>query len=266
MSEDYATVMEAGRSIFGISFSRTSLDELVDELLAPPERGQGARLVVTANVDHVVQLRQNPGLQAAYAHAWRRTIDGFPVYLYARARGVGVEEKVTGADLFPILMERFDAARHRPFFVCADEGIAQGLKRWLIARGMSAEAIGYAVPPFRFEQDEAYSDWLANAIRTHRTTHLLFGVGCPKSEIWIDRHRDKVGDVYACAVGAALAFFTGFLTRAPYPVRRAGFEWLWRALQEPNRLLKRYFFHSWGFVAAVADDLRKPASAVDQRL
>lgn len=263
MGDDYAKVMESSRSIFGIAFSQTSLDRLVEDLLRPVEPGQGARLVVTANVDHVVQLRQNEGLRAAYAHAWRRTIDGFPVYLYARARGLGVEEKVTGADLFPLLMERFDPARHRPFFVCADEEIAKGLTDWLVARGMPADAVGFAVPPFRFEQDKAYSDWLASAIRAHGTTHLLFGVGCPKSEIWIDRHRDKVGDVYACAVGAALAFFTGSLTRAPYPVRRAGFEWLWRALQEPNRLLKRYFFHSWGFLAAVVEDMRSPASATD---
>ncbi len=265
MGDDYAKVMESSRSIFGIEFSRTSLDELVDDLLSPPERGQGARLVVTANVDHVVQLRQNPGLQAAYAHAWRRTIDGFPVYLYARARGLGVEEKVTGADLFPMLMERFKPSLHRPFFVCADEEIAQGLRQWLIARGMLGDAVGYAVPPFRFEHDEAYGAWLAAQIRSHGTTHLLFGVGCPKSEIWIDRHRDQVGDVYACAVGAALAFFTGSLTRAPYAVRRAGFEWLWRAMQEPNRLLKRYFLHSWGFLAAVVDDVRKPTAATDQR-
>tara|TARA_R110000868_G_scaffold155630_2_gene382056 strand:- start:5032 stop:5820 length:789 start_codon:yes stop_codon:yes gene_type:complete len=248
---------DSDRAIFGITFSRTSLQQLVDDLLRPAEPGQGARMVVTANVDHIVQLRQNAGLRAAYAHAWRRTIDGSPVYLYAKARGLGLTEKVTGADLFPLLMARFDPVRHRPFFVCADETIASGLKEWLVARDMPAEAIGYVIPPFRFEQDEGYGEWLAETIRTHRTTHLLFGVGCPKSEIWIDRHRDQVGDVYACAVGAALAFFTGGLTRAPRLVRRMGFEWLWRALQEPNRLLKRYFLHSWGFLAAVVDDLRQ---------
>ncbi len=242
--------------LFGILFSRCSQDNLVSELLAVPEAGQGVRLVVTANVDHIVQLRTNAGLRAAYAHAWRRTIDGTPVYLFALMRRAGVHHKVAGADLFAEVMTQMDAARHRPFFVCADQSIADGLRSALATRGFVDGTVGTAVPPFGFENDDAYSKTLVDAVHGHGTTNLFFGLGCPKSEIWIDCHRGDLGDLYACAVGAALAFETGALRRAPQLLRRIGFEWLWRALQEPNRLLRRYFVHSWTFIAAMADDLR----------
>jgi N-acetylglucosaminyldiphosphoundecaprenol N-acetyl-beta-D-mannosaminyltransferase len=250
------------KPLFGIRFSPCSQDTLVAELLMPPEAGQGVRLVVTANVDHIVQLRTNAGLRSAYAHAWRRTIDGTPVYLFARMRRAGIEHKVAGADLFTDVMARMDPAKHRPYFVCAEHAIADDLRRALAVKGFTGDMVGTSVPPFGFEKDDSYGESMADAVRGHGTTHLFFGVGCPKSEIWIDRHRDTLGDLYACAVGAALAFHTGALRRAPYVVRRIGFEWLWRALQEPNRLLKRYFVHSWAFLSAVMDDLRGLTPAI----
>ena len=236
---------------------------MVSAFLSAPEHGQGARFVVTANVDHIVQLRRNADLRDAYANAWCRTVDGTPVYLYARLRGVGVP-KVTGADLFARVMERLNPAVHRPFFVCASEEIAQGLKQGLVQRGFPPEAVGSAIPPFGFEKDPAFGERMAAAIRDHGTTHLFFGVGCPKSEIWMNRHRNVLGDVYACAVGAALAFHIGALSRAPRLVRKMGMEWLWRALQEPNRLLKRYFVHSWAFLAIVRDDMKGAVSLIDR--
>lgn len=246
--------MTAHRLLFGIPFSTVDQDQLLRALLAPVEKGQGARLVVTANVDHIVQLRRNPALRSAYANAWHRTIDGTPVHVYANMRGITLP-KVAGSDLFPAAMRCIDPARARPFFVCADDIIAGSLRDMLVARGFSADAIGTVVPPFRFEQDDAYSGDMAARIVAHRTTHLFFGVGCPKSEIWIDRHRHRLGDLYACAVGAALAFEAGTMSRAPRFLRAVGLEWLYRALQEPRRLLKRYFVQSWAFLAVVKDDL-----------
>ncbi len=248
--------------IFGVDFSTANEEQVVSTFLSTPEQGQDARFVVTANVDHIVQLRRNADLRDAYAHAWYRTVDGTPVYLYARLRGVDLH-KVTGADLFAKVMERLNPAVHRPFFVCASEDIAQGLRQGLVKRGFSPDMVGSIIPPFGFEKDAAFGERMATAIRDHGTTHLFFGVGCPKSEIWMNRYRKDLGDVYACAVGAALAFHIGALSRAPRLVRKIGMEWLWRALQEPNRLLKRYFVHSWAFLAIVRDDMKGSVRLVD---
>jgi N-acetylglucosaminyldiphosphoundecaprenol N-acetyl-beta-D-mannosaminyltransferase len=242
--------------MFGYSFATETPDQMVALTTAPPMPGQGTRLIVTANLDHIVQLRQNPNLRKAYDIAWRRTIDGAPVFLYSRLRGIGVQSRVTGADLVPSLLERLEPGFHRPFFVVASEAIAAGLRQWAKARGFAGDAIGIEVPPFGFERDNAYGDVLAARIRDHGTTQLLFGVGCPRSETWITQRRDQLGDCYAFCVGAAMGFLVGTQRRAPPIFRRLGMEWLWRVYQEPKRLARRYFVQSWGFVGAMVDDLR----------
>lgn len=251
----------ASRPLFGYRFTTETLAELIAQATAEPEPGEGVRLVVTANLDHIVQLRSNAHLRLAYQHAWRRTIDGAPVFLYARMRGLGVPARITGADLVPELLQHLQPGIHRPFFVVASEPIAIALRQWASARGFAADACGIDVPPFGFESDLGYGAALAERIRGNRTTQLLFGVGCPKSETWIVEHESRLGDLYAFAVGAALAFFVGIEHRAPRLVRRAGFEWLWRVYQEPKRLARRYFIHSWGFAAALMDDIRGSGGA-----
>jgi N-acetylglucosaminyldiphosphoundecaprenol N-acetyl-beta-D-mannosaminyltransferase len=82
------------------------------------------------------------------------------------------------------------------------------------------------------------------------------GVGAPKSEIWLDAHRNEIGPCYAFPFGSAPNFLVGTASRAPQWMRAIGFEWAWRVACEPKRLFRRYFIHSWAFLAAVLDDLR----------
>jgi N-acetylglucosaminyldiphosphoundecaprenol N-acetyl-beta-D-mannosaminyltransferase len=245
-----------GRPLFGFQFDGDRLETLVSAVATMPAPGQGVRLLVTANLDHIVILRKNPALRRAYDHSWRRTIDGTPVWVYARMRGARVPERVTGADLVPELLPRLAPDQHRLFFVVATEEIGRRITAWAALRGYPVDAVITEVPPFGFERDEVFGMALARRIRDHGTTHLFFGVGCPRSETWIDGHRDQLGDLYALAVGAALGFFAGVERRAPPVVRRLGMEWLWRVHHEPRRLGPRYFVRSWAFFAAVAGDLR----------
>lgn len=248
------------REIFGLRFSAAGTEALADHLanFSPPTRG-AAQMLFTANLDHIVKMRSNATFRAAYGRAAFVTADGMPVYLYARWRGVPVPERVTGADLFPALMERLDPAKHRPFFVVSDPDTAGSIETKLAERGF--KDVQVTVPPFGFEADEAYSSDLAQRIAAFGTTHLFFCVGAPKSELWLDRQREAIGPCYALAVGAGANFYAGTGRRAPRLVRVIGAEWLWRFLCEPRRLFRRYFIDSWEFLLAIADDLRRKTSS-----
>ena len=151
-----------------------------------------------------------------------------------------------------MLIERFDPSRHRPFFVCPNQGVADALATRLAADGIPA---AFAAPPFGFESDPDYGRSLTERIRGHGTTHLIFGLGAPKSEIWAHRHRHLIGDCYVLPVGAGLEYATGQKRRAPAALRHVGLEWAWRVLNEPRRLFRRYAVDSWPFLAAIWDDL-----------
>jgi N-acetylglucosaminyldiphosphoundecaprenol N-acetyl-beta-D-mannosaminyltransferase len=49
-------------------------------------------------------------------------------------------------------------------------------------------------------------------------------------------------------VGAAFDFHAGSVQRAPAALRLIGFEWLYRLLQEPRRLWKRYLISNTLFL------------------
>lgn len=245
------------KRIFGLALSLSDRKELVEELLATPISRDGAKLVATVNVDHVVTLRTNPRFRQAYDNAWRITVDGAPVYLYARASGVPLRERVTGADLFATLIERWEVDRHRLFMLVASNEVARRMTAILAARGFDERSLVIEVPPFGFEQDPAYNEALTKRIRALDPTHIVLGIGAPKSEIWAHEHRAGLGDAFVLCVGAAVEFATGLKQRSPMFMRRVGMEWFWRFGTEPRRLFHRYFVRSFGFVLAVLDDRPK---------
>ncbi|PTM41466.1 N-acetylglucosaminyldiphosphoundecaprenol N-acetyl-beta-D-mannosaminyltransferase [Bosea sp. 124] len=243
--------------MFGITFSCESTHEIADELCGPVlPKGAGLKHLVTMNVDHVVNLRRNAAFRQAYRNAWKATIDGMPILLYARLRRIGIKERVTGASLFPIVFQRLDASRHKPFIVAPSERTAEILRTRLVEAGFDSSQFALHVPEFGFESDPAASELLVAQISALQATHIIFGVGAPKSEIWIDRHRHALGDAYCLSVGAALDFHAGTFRRAPHWMQQVGLEWLWRFGQQPRRMFRRYFVDSRLVFGAIVNDLR----------
>lgn len=245
-------------TVFGVEFTERGLLQIAEAVTAQrPKAGSGLWMVVTMNLDHVVTLRRDARFRAAYRNAQLVTADGFPVYLYARWRGARLAERVTGADLFPLILDRMKPGRDRPFLAVSSELTRRRLEKRLEDAGFRRSEYAVVTPPHGFEADRHESEALLERIEALRPTHIFMGVGAPKSEIWLDRNRTRLGDAYGFAFGAGINFLAGTARRAPKFVRQAGFEWLWRFASEPRRLFKRYFVDSWAFLVVIADDLRK---------
>jgi exopolysaccharide biosynthesis WecB/TagA/CpsF family protein len=67
------------------------------------------------------------------------------------------------------------------------------------------------------------------------------GLGCPRQEVSAFELRQRLA-MPLIAVGAAFNFHAGLLPQAPPGWQRRGLEWLYRLLQEPGRLWRRYLF------------------------
>lgn len=244
------------RRVFGLNISSLGQEELLEEVLQTPPPGSGPKLLATVNVDHVVTLRTDARFRRAYDSAWRITVDGAPVFVYARAVGLDLPERVTGADLFACLVERWEPERHRLYMLVPSEEAAVRMREHMRKRGFDDQNLMIEVPPFGFESDASFNKALLGRIREAKPTHLVLGVGAPKSEIWAYEHREQLGDAFILCVGAAIEFVTGLKKRSPLFMRRIGMEWFWRFATEPRRLFHRYFVRSFGFVLAVVADQR----------
>ncbi|WP_164521407.1 WecB/TagA/CpsF family glycosyltransferase [Iodobacter ciconiae] len=236
------------KAVFGLNFSMLTLDQVV-KMATCNTIGQHfpSRLLITPNVDHIVTLHNNPIYKEACHAAWLLTVDGFPVERFLSLVGVRIPERVTGADLFPKLMQLMHPEKHRPCFMVATEFTRVFLNSWLEKHGFKESEVWVEVPPFGFEKDEEYANQFIKRLKEVQCTHLYMGVGAPKSEIWAYLHRDQIENMHVFCFGAAIEFFSENMIRAPLWMQRNGLEWAWRLACEPTRLAKRYLINSWKF-------------------
>ena len=78
------------------------------------------------------------------------------------------------------------------------------------------------------------------------------GLGTPKQDYWISRHRALLSAPVLIAIGAAFDFHAGLLRQAPRWMQRSGLERLFRLSQEPRRLAFRYLVYNPLFIVNVA--------------
>jgi N-acetylglucosaminyldiphosphoundecaprenol N-acetyl-beta-D-mannosaminyltransferase len=88
-------------------------------------------------------------------------------------------------------------------------------------------------------------------ISESRADVLLVALGAPKQDTWIADHKDELGTTVAVGVGGLLDFYSGRVQRAPAWIRELGMEWLYRFLQEPRRMWRRYFVGNAVFLCRV---------------
>ncbi len=240
--------------IFGFCVSPLTAPEVARHLLAHPRAADaGVGLVVTPNIQHVTLLKHDPAFRQAYDSAAIVTCDGFPVHYYARLRGCPSPERVTGCDIVAALLADPAALKgQRLFFVADQEATVAAITAWADRHGLSAAC---HVPPLGFETDEAGCRALAAAISAHGTTLLFMGVGAPKSEVFVHRHRALLPPCWALCIGQAVKIALGLTRPPPGLWKRLNLEWAWRILLEPKRMLRRYLASALGFAAAVAADL-----------
>jgi N-acetylglucosaminyldiphosphoundecaprenol N-acetyl-beta-D-mannosaminyltransferase len=100
----------------------------------------------------------------------------------------------------------------------------------------NAKVIGYENGYFNHEDETKIVD----LINKSGATTLLIGISSPKKELFINRHWDNLNLLLSVGVGGQFDIWGGITREAPDWVRKCGFEWLFRLMQEPKRLLKRY--------------------------
>jgi N-acetylglucosaminyldiphosphoundecaprenol N-acetyl-beta-D-mannosaminyltransferase len=90
---------------------------------------------------------------------------------------------------------------------------------------------------------------IARRIREAKPDVLLVSFGCPKAEKWFGMNYRSMGVPVGIGLGATIDFLAGQVKRAPGWMQRTGTEWVFRLVQEPRRLIRRYAADLWYFGA-----------------
>jgi N-acetylglucosaminyldiphosphoundecaprenol N-acetyl-beta-D-mannosaminyltransferase len=194
--------------------------------------------VATVNTDFVVRAQFDPELRYLLQNADLLTADGMPLVWGVRFLGASLPGRVTGADLVPALAQRAAERGLSIYFLGGGPGVAAQAVDVLKKNYPGLRVAGVHSPPFRpiLEMDSSFQE----EIRLARPDILLVAFGNPKQEKWIGMHGCRLGVPVMIGVGGSLDFIAGQFHRAPKWMQQAGLEWLYRLLQEPRRLFRRY--------------------------
>lgn len=243
--------------LFGMPFSITDFDAVcakVDARIGTREPG----FVVTPNVNLVCTFHREPAFRDAYRQACLWLPDGKPLMWVARLLGVRLPEKLSGSDMVPWLSSHAAQKGYRVFFFGGLPGSAEIAAQRLRQRFPDLRVAGTYCPPYGFERDAAENAKAIEAIRAANADILFVALGTPKQEIWLSKHQREIGVPVSMGVGAALDFLSGKVKRAPRWVQQCGLEWLWRLMQEPRRLWRRYLVDDMIIVPLLLRELKRP--------
>ena len=228
-----------------LKFMNTEIDNLtmqealqvIDQLIQENKNAY----VVTPNVDHIVQLETNKELQAVYKNASLILTDGKPLLWIAKWYGTSIKEKISGSDLFPLICKMAAEKGYKMFFLGAAEGVALKAANNLMNKFKGLKIVGTYSPPFGFEEDSVEMNKIKLMIKASEADILVVGLGCPKQEKFMYHHCRELGVPISFGLGASFDFEAGNIKRAPRWMSEHGLEWLFRILQDPKRMAKRYF-------------------------
>ena len=248
--------------ILGVSVHPTSYQEAVSQITSWAKLKE-SRYVCAANVHMVMEARDSRSFMQVVNDADLVTPDGMPLVWVMRRLGFPHQARVYGPDLMVELIEA-SARGFIPvgFYGGSPEVLADLLDR-IKARHPSLNVAYSFSPPFRplSEEEEA---GIVDAINSAGVRILFVGLGCPKQERWMARHRGKIHAVML-GVGAAFDFYAGRKPQAPAWMQRSGLEWLYRLLKEPRRLWKRYLYHNPRFIVLALDQIFHGGERFDGR-
>lgn len=225
--------------VVGIPISVTSYDDVIATLTNRP--ADKATVVAVCNVHSVMSARRNPALREAIGAAEIATPDGVPIVWGLRATVRKEQQRVYGPDL---MRKAFvdDVGWKHYLYGSTPETLGQ-LQAKLEEIAPAAEIVGSFSPPFR-DMTPAESDEAMEAIRTSGADVVWVGLGMPKQELWMHEIRPELPGVALLGVGAAFDFLAGTKKQAPAWMQKAGLEWLFRLIQEPRRLWRRYIWNN----------------------
>lgn len=237
--------MTSSRRILGMRVDATSYADAAATVVGWAGRGE-SRTVAVATVNNVIECRDDPGYLDVMNGADLVTPDGMPLVWALRLLGVRDATRVYGPDLTPVLCEAAARAGIPVGFYGGEPAVLDRLVEVMRARTPALEVAYAYSPPFRAlsPQEEGA---IVDEINGSGARILFVGLGAPKQERWIAWHRGKV-DAVMVGVGAAFDFLAGRKRQAPAWMQRAGLEWLFRLVQEPRRLWRRYAYRNPRFV------------------
>jgi N-acetylglucosaminyldiphosphoundecaprenol N-acetyl-beta-D-mannosaminyltransferase len=222
----------------------------LDEALTRCETAIESRVFVqhmAINAAKLVAMRDDARLRQSVAQCELVTADGQAVVWASRLLSDALPERVTGIDLMERLLARAAEKGYRVYVLGAKREVLECAVNRIRSDFPDLELAGYRDGYY----DDADEPDVAETIKAAHPDILFVAMSSPRKEFFLATYRDRLQVPFVMGVGGAIDIFAGLRRRAPGFAQRLGFEWLFRMVQEPRRLGRRYLSTNLRFIMLV---------------
>ncbi len=240
-------------NFFGVPVVNTTMDEAVDWIVAKAA-GAEKHCMAFVNPDCLNIAWKNADYRAALRKVDRVLPDGIGIHLGCRMLRQALRANINGTDMFPLLCEAAARERLPIYLLGARPGIAKAVADNMVKRYPELLIAGTRDGYFDPGEEQAVVD----AINGSGARILLVAFGAPRQEFWLERWREQLVSPVGMGVGGLFDFYSGRIARAPVWMREMGLEWVFRLMQEPGRMWRRYIIGNPLFLYRVRLQAKHP--------
>jgi len=251
--DEYTTIPRV--NVLGVGISDLNLESATKCLLELSEIPELQGYVTITGVHGVVESQADEELKKIHNQSLLTTPDGMPMVWFGNWSGYRDMDRVYGPDL---MLELLGVGGKKHYLFGGAEGVAELLEKKLCKKFPQITIVGRNTPPFRPLSEEELESF-HQELQTLQPNFVWVGLSTPKQERFMHGFLKKYPNLTRnwdhglvfLGVGAAFDFHSGIIKQAPRWIQRSGFEWLFRTLMDPRRLLKRYAVSNTIFVSKV---------------
>lgn len=221
--------------VLGAPVDPWTMEQTVEATDALIKEGRFAHLI-GVNADKLLQMLDDPAMDACVRRCEIVNADGASMVMAAKKLGVDLPGRVAGIDLMWELCGLAEREGYRVYLLGAKAEVVAKTAEVLTERYPRMDVAGFRDGYF---DDDEFDAVVAEVERT-KPDIVFVGITSPKKEHLIERFRELGAKGAYVGVGGSFDVVSGNIPRAPIWMQRANLEWLFRMMQEPKRLVKRY--------------------------
>lgn len=191
-----------------------------------------------ANVHMLVEAHKDPEFADVVNNADIVTPDGMPLAVSMKLIHGLRQDRVAGMDLLPDLLQVAIERKIPVYFYGGTPEMLDRTYSYCNEHYTGLLIAGMHSPPFR-PLTETEEEAVIAGINKSGAGFVFVALGCPKQEKWMASMKGRI-DACMIGIGGALPVMIGMQRRAPQWMQTLCLEWLFRLVQEPRRLFRRY--------------------------
>lgn len=199
------------------------------------------------NADKINSLNTNHRLKEIINGCGIINADGASVVLASRFLKKPLPERVAGIDLMQKLVDVSEKKGYSIYLLGAKQQVVEKMAQVLKGKHKYLNILGIHNGYFKQQ------DWkeISEELKKLCPDIVFIGITSPLKEYLIEYLQNDGNKSVFMGVGGSFDVISGNIPRAPLWMQKTNLEWLFRVMQEPRRLFKRYFVGNVTFINAI---------------